>query len=216
MTASPDTTPHQPNPAPVVRHAARFAAAGVTAILGTGLMGGCAITPPVPPADWTQVKLQRQSLDHWEMTGRAAVATATDGWTASVAWSQRAADSELRLQGTLGVGGVRVRGDGQSFEIETSKGEKIASDDAAAALQQAVGVPLPVSALRFWLLGVPAPGMPAIEELDEQGRLVRLEQDGWQATYDRYAYQKDAWLPGRMRLEKGAVRVRVVVHQWRL
>jgi outer membrane biogenesis lipoprotein LolB len=54
-----------------------------------------------------------------------------------------------------------------------------------------------------------------VEELDDRGRLSRLEQDGWQATYDRSAYQNEAWLPGRMRLEKGPVRVRVVVDQWR-
>lgn len=203
MAALSGNTPHKPNPAPAVA-------------LGVALLAGCAAAPPRPPADWSQVKLERQSLDHWEMSGRAAVATATEGWTASLAWSQRAADSELHLQGTLGVGGVRVRGDGRYFEIETSKGEKIAADDADAVLQETIGVPLPVSALRFWLLGVPAPGMPAIEELDEKGRLARLEQGGWQATYERYAFQHDAWLPGRMRFERGAVRVRVVVHQWRL
>ncbi len=183
--------------------------------LATLIVAGCATMPPLPPKDWNQVKLERQSLDHWEMTGRAAVATPTEGWTASLAWSQEADNSELRLQGALGVGGVRVRSDGQSFEVETSKGEKIAADDAAAALEQTIGIPLPVGSLRFWLLGVPDPGTPAREELDEKGRLSKLEQDGWQATYDRYAYQNDTWLPGRVRLEKGPVRVRVVVDQWR-
>ncbi|HEY4645554.1 MAG TPA: lipoprotein insertase outer membrane protein LolB, partial [Steroidobacteraceae bacterium] len=108
------------------------------------LLGGCATAPTLSPADWNRAKTERQALDHWEMKGRAAVATATDAWTANVAWRQQAADSELRLQGVLGVGGVRVRSDGQSFDIETSKGEKITADDAASALEQAIGVPLPV------------------------------------------------------------------------
>jgi len=179
------------------------------------LLGGCATAPTLSPADWNRAKTERQALDHWEMKGRAAVATATDAWTANVAWRQQAADSELRLQGVLGVGGVRVRSDGQSFDIETSKGEKITADDAASALEQAIGVPLPVESLRFWLLGVPAPESDALEELDEKGRLSKLEQDGWQARYDRYVYQYDSWLPGRVRLEKGPLRMRVVVDEWR-
>jgi outer membrane lipoprotein LolB len=179
------------------------------------LVGGCVTAPTLTPAEWSRAKVERQALDHWEMKGRAAVATATDGWTANVAWRQQAANSDLRLNGTFGVGGVRVRSDGQSFDIETSKGEKITADDAAAALEQAIGVPLPVDSLRFWLLGVPAPESDALEELDDKGRLSRLEQDGWQALYDRYVYQHDAWLPGRVRLEKGPLRLRVVVDEWR-
>lgn len=185
-------------------------------MVGVLVIAGCATAPTVPPADWNRVKLERQQLERWQMKGRAAVATATDGWTASVDWDQNAAHSELRLQGALGVGGVHVVSDGESVAIETSKGEKITGQDGAAALEQAIGIPLPVGSLRYWLLGVPDPAMPAVEELDDHGRLSKLEQDGWRATYDRYAYQNEAWLPGRMRLEKGPLRVRVVIEQWSL
>ncbi|HJS21633.1 MAG TPA: lipoprotein insertase outer membrane protein LolB [Steroidobacteraceae bacterium] len=185
------------------------------ASLAALVIAACATTPPLPPADWNRAKAERQQLERWQMKGRAAVATANDGWTASVAWNQDSSHSELQLHGALGVGGVHVKSDGQAVEIETSKGERINSDDAQAALQQTIGIALPLGSLRYWLLGVPDPALPAVEELDDRGRLSRLEQDGWQATYDRYAYQNEAWLPGRMRLEKGPVRVRVVVDQWR-
>jgi len=185
-------------------------------LLAVLLIAGCATMPPQPPADWNRAKAERQQLERWHMKGRAAVATEKDGWTASVAWNQDSARSELQLQGALGVGGVHVKSDGQGVEIETSKGEKINADDATAALEQTIGIALPLASLRYWLLGVPNPALPAVEELDDRGRLSRMEQDGWQATYDRYAYQNEAWLPGRLRLEKGAVRVRVIVEQWRV
>jgi outer membrane lipoprotein LolB len=185
------------------------------AVILTLLVASCVTAPILTPADWNRAKAERQTLDSWEIRGRAAVATATDGWTANVAWRQQAAESELRLKGVLGVGGVRVRSDGQSFDIETSKGEKITAEDATAALEQAIGVPLPLESLRFWLLGVPAPESDALEELDDKGRLSKLEQDGWQALYDRYVYRHDAWLPGRVHLAKGPLSVRVVVDEWR-
>ncbi len=147
--------------------------------------------------------MERQQLERWQMKGRAAVATANDGWTASVAWNQDSARSELRLQGALGVGGVHVTSDGQAVEIETSKGEKINADDGAAALEQTIGVALPLGKPALsgcWACRTRHAGRGRARDT---GRLSRLEQNGWQATYDRYAYKNDAWLPRRMRLEKG-------------
>jgi len=150
------------------------------------------------------------------MSGRAAVATEGQGWSAAVTWNQQEQISELKLQGALGVGGVHVRSDGQSVEIDTSKGEKIRDDDAAAALERTLGVALPLASLRYWLLGVPAPGSEAQEDVDPQGRLAALKQNGWSMTYDRYALQEGNWLPGRVRLESGPVRVKVLVDHWSL
>ena len=178
------------------------------------LFTGCATLPSAPVADWPTARAARQSLSHWELSGRAAVATATQGWSAAVTWNQVQQISELRLQGALGVGGVHVRSDGQSVQIDTSKGESFSDDDAGAALERVIGVALPLSSLRYWLLGVPAPGFEAQEEVDAEGRLTALKQAGWSANYDRYEYRDGAWLPGRVRLENGPVRVKVVVDRW--
>jgi outer membrane lipoprotein LolB len=171
-------------------------------------------TLPVEPLDWPAEKRARQELSSWEMSGRAAVATASDGWSAGIRWLQSGASSELNLSGALGVGGVRVRSDGESFVIDTSKGEHIEAADASEALERAIGVQLPVRNLRFWLLGVPAPQSAATEVPGDDGHLLRLEQDGWVVTYDRYASRSGRTLPGRVQLERPPVRVRVIVERW--
>ena len=150
------------------------------------------------------------------MSGRAAVATANDGWSAGIRWMQEGSASELSLSGALGIGGVRVRSDGEAFTIDTSKGEHIEASDAGAALAQRIGVDLPVRNLRFWLLGVPAPQSTAVESLDERGRLQELEQDGWVSTFDKYALHAGRWLPGRVQMTQGDYRIRVVVSRWQL
>lgn len=129
-------------------------------------------------------------------------------------WNQSQQVSELRLKGALGVGGVHVRSDGQSVQIDTSKGESFSDDDAGPALERTIGVALPLASLRYWLLGVPAPGSEAQEEVDAEGRLTTLKQEGWSASYDRYEYREGVWLPGRVRLENGPVRVKVIVDRW--
>jgi len=180
------------------------------------LAAGCRTVPVAPPVDWAAEKLARQQLQSWELAGRAAVATAADGWSASIRWQQQGSASELNLSGALGVGGVRVRSDGDAFSIDTSKGEHIEAQDASAALERELGVQLPVKNLRYWLLGVPAPGSTATESLDEAGRLARIEQDGWVGTFDKYESQEGRWLPARVQLTQGTTRVRVVINQWRV
>jgi outer membrane lipoprotein LolB len=196
----------------LVRRFTSFAPATLLAI--SAVFTACTSLPTAPATDWPSAKSARQALSHWEMSGRAAVATESQGWSANVTWNQAEEISELSLQGAFGVGGVHVRSDGQSVEIDTSKGEKISDQDAAAALERVIGVALPISSLRYWLLGVPAPGSDAEEELDTQGRLAALKQNGWSMAYDNYEYQSGSWLPGRVRLESGPVRVKVVVDHW--
>jgi outer membrane lipoprotein LolB len=181
------------------------------------LLTACATVPTTtPPSDWLSVRTSRQALTHWQMSGRAAVATESQGWSAGVTWKQADQVSDLNVQGALGVGGVHVRSDGESLDVETSKGEKASGEDATSALERTLGVALPISSLRYWLLGVPAPGSDAQEDLDPQGRLASLKQNGWSMTYDRYALQGNDWLPGRVRLESGPVRVKVLVDHWSL
>jgi outer membrane lipoprotein LolB len=198
------------------RQATLLARTACAAVLALMLVSGCRTLPVARPVDWPAEKLARQQLSSWQMQGRAAVATANDGWSAGISWMQNGSTSELSLSGALGVGGVRVSSDGDSFAIDTSKGEHIAPPEAEAALERTIGVDLPVRNLRFWLLGVPAPATPATEMQGKDGQLERLEQDGWVVTYDRYAEREGRTLPGRVQLERPPVRVRVIVKNWDL
>lgn len=179
------------------------------------IVSACRTVPVGPAVDWQSEKAARQALSHWEMSGRAAVATPTEGFNAALHWQQSGDTSEARLQGAFGVGGVRVVAKGGLLEVETSNGERIESAEAGPALEKAIGVELPVNELRYWLLGVPAPSSPAEEELDAQRRLTRLSQQGWTITFDRFARVDGSWLPRRMRLERGPVRVRVIADRWK-
>lgn len=185
-------------------------------LLCAALATGCRTAPPVAPVDWPHEKAARQSLANWEMSGRAAVATEKDGYNAKLRWIQQGTASEARLSGALGVGGVLVRANGDSLEVETSKGEHLSAEEARPALERAVGVELPIHGLRYWLLGVPIPDVPGEETLDPQGRLVKLQQEGWAIAYDRYSQVDGSWLPGKTVLVRGSVRVRVIADRWQL
>lgn len=121
----------------------------------------------------------------------------------------------LQLSGPLGIGGLHVVADGATLDVETSQGQRLASDEARAELEEKLGFEPPLASLRYWLLGVPDPGRPAIETVGTDQRLAALVQDGWQIAYTAYLEADGYALPQRLSMRRGDVRVRLIVDRWR-
>lgn len=179
-------------------------------------LAGCRTLPgpTAPSATWETRRGALQVHDHFQIKGRVAIATGQDGFTASLRWVQNGAQSEVALDGPLGVGGVRVTTDGATLSVVNSRGERLDSDAARAELKSRLGFDAPLASLRYWILGVPDPSGPAAEVVDAERRLTGLQQNGWQIDYADYVAMKGDWLPGRITLQSAAVRVRLIVDHW--
>jgi outer membrane lipoprotein LolB len=181
------------------------------------LLAACVTTrPPAPtvPAgiSWDQRVGQLQTLSRWDLAGRAAVAIGSQGWQATLNWQQRGQDSDLHLAGPLGVGAtvLRLAPGGLSINGGPSGG------DALQQLEEKLGFELPISRLRYWLLGVPDPAAPDEVVRNAQDCAQQLTQDGWNIAYDRYSAGDGDVLPLRLVLTRDDVRVRIVVDHWSL
>jgi outer membrane lipoprotein LolB len=170
--------------------------------------------PAAPSASWEVRRAALQARDHFQIKGRIAVAAGEDGFTASIRWVQNSKQSEVALDGPLGVGGVRATTDGATLSVVNSRGERLDSEAARAELKSRLGFDAPLASLRFWILGVPDPSGPADEVVDVGQRLTGLQQNGWQVDYADYVVIKGEWLPGRMTLRSADVRVRLIVDHW--
>jgi outer membrane lipoprotein LolB len=170
--------------------------------------------PPVAAQSWEARRAQLQGRDHFQIKGRVAVAAAQEGFTASVRWAQNGTQSQLALDGPLGVGGLRVTTDGTTLVLVNAHGERLDSEAARTELKMRLGFDAPLASLRFWILGVPDPSSPAVEVVDVERRLTSLQQSDWQIEYADYVAVKGEWLPGRMTLRRADVRVRLIVDHW--
>ncbi len=193
------------------------AALALVAGLGASVLAGCVSVPsraPAALASWPLRRAQLQSLGPFELTGRVAVAAGGQGFTAHLDWQQRGARTTVDLNGPLGIGGVHVVANGGTLDIQTARGTKLTSEQARAELADQLGFDPPLGSLRYWLLGVPDPGSPAAETVGAHERLASLQQDGWQIEYSAYTTAGGDWLPQRMVLQRGDVRVRLIVDRW--
>jgi outer membrane lipoprotein LolB len=209
------------------RTRARFLA-GVAVL---ALLSACRTVPPpvIGPgvdAPWPEQQSRLEAFDRYDLNGRVAVAANGQGFTASLRYAQRPDESNLSLDGPLGIGGLRVELAGEDLRIETSRGEKLDGAAAREELERRLGFPLPLAELRWWLLGIPAPGGDATTRMDRETReITRLMQRGWSVTIDKRMPALGFSLPQRLTVERveavesvgtggNGARMKLVVERW--
>lgn len=186
------------------------------------LLAGCATTRAprsLLPAD-AQENLLRDLL-RFEAKGRASVTTGQRReMVPNLEWTQRQAQSRIRMSGPFGAGSVTV--EWSPAGIRVSSGREVYEGAAAEAiLAEQLGITPPFEALRYWLLGLEAPGEPALlRNVADNGRTGELTQQGWNIRYDRWvavaAPGGGVELPGRVIIRRDDLTLGVIVERWKL
>lgn len=175
-----------------------------------------------PEQAWQARQKILSTLQSWDLTGRIGVQTEKDSWQASLRWDQSPDSYAIRLSTPLGQEVMQLHGNASGVTMRTSDGEELA-EDAETLMTKRLGWSLPVSGLRYWVLGVADPQAPlpatADKELDGLGRLTRLHQSGWDIEFRRYVTVNNVELPDKIFLsnKQGVqLNVRLAVEQWEI
>ena len=189
-----------------------------SAVALAGLLSACATVPrPIAaPLPWAQRLPALQAISHFELQGRLAASTGSEGFSAGLRWQQQDDRASIDLSAPLGFGAAHIEQSAAALQLTTSKGLTLDSAAASDELRATLGFEPPFSSLRFWILGASDPATSAQESVDSQQRLARLEQAGWQVDYGEYVLVQQQWLPRRLSVTRGSLRLRVVVDAWHL
>jgi outer membrane lipoprotein LolB len=194
----------------------KFCRAGLASALL--VLAGCASTPQsidLPPMDsWEARNQVLGSIQDWEFKGRIAVKAGDEGFNGKFNWMQAGAAFNATVGGPLGMGTVRLEGDDRTVILTDKDGESTVLDDAEIELRWRYGWTIPVASLRYWALGIPDPAAPAVTELDDDGRLARLEQRGWIVEISRYQEGGGQQMPRILSATNPDTRVRMVIDRW--
>jgi outer membrane lipoprotein LolB len=186
----------------------------------TLLLSACATLPRPRPASaplpWAQRVAALRAIGQFDLQGRLAVATDTEGFSAGLRWHQQDDHATIDLSAPLGFGAAHIEQSAMDLQLTTSKGQVLDSAAAGDELRATLGFEPPLASLRFWILGASDPRTSALESLDTEQRLAHLEQDGWQVDYADYVLVQQQWLPRRLSVTRGALRLRVVIDHWQL
>jgi outer membrane lipoprotein LolB len=194
---------------------ARLAGAALLAMLS--LASGCATRESLDLPDlggWDSRRALLGQLDEWAFNGRIGVVAGDDGFSGSLRWTQTGDDFEATVSGPLGIGTVRLEGDGSRVQLTDKDGNRTVLDDAERDLYLRYGWTIPVRSLRYWALGIPDPALPAETALGSDGQLERLVQGGWQVEITRYGEGGGQPMPTRLNAASEQTRVKLAIHNW--
>jgi outer membrane lipoprotein LolB len=192
--------------------------ARITALLMLVMsLGGCITTPASRPAPGTAS--DPALLTSWRASGRIGVTgEGGRGGSGSFDWQQRVDAADVQIRGPIGIGSVmlQMRGDPAQPQLSLQTGDQVLEADAAISeLEARLGAVIPAGRLRYWMLGLAAPGEHQWSEPDASGVVV-LQQEGWRIAYQRYSTEFGPRLPMRIQASSGAARVRIVIDRWQL
>jgi outer membrane lipoprotein LolB len=151
-----------------LRHCAKWCA-----VVAIASLAACATAPVIAPGP------------AFELAGRIAVRFQGHAFSSALRWKQDAGGDDIWLTAPLGQTIARLQTDASGATLTAADQRQYRASSIESLTRSALGWPLPVGGMRYWVLGLPAPGMTlASVERDPADRLVRFAQDALRITFE--------------------------------
>lgn len=187
------------------------------------VLTACSITPPKGPGkspdspQWRQHQQEVRALNQYQTRGAFAYLSDQQKVYARFFWQQTGQDRyRLLLLNPLGSTEMELIAQPGSAQVTDNKGQKYTGTDAEEMIGKLTGMPIPITSLRQWILGLP--GDATDYKLDDQYRLseVNYSQNGksWKVVYGGYDSNSKPALPSSLELTEGGQRIKLKMDNW--
>lgn len=184
---------------------ARGARRHVFVTICAAALAGCASVPR------TQAEIEAAGSSGFELAGRLSARSGDAAATANFRWTHRSDRDELVLSTPLGQTLARLDGNPARVRLELPDGRIAQAPDWETLTNEALGAPIPVRGLAWWVRGLPHPGAEHSIDRDADARIAVLRQDGWEIVY---SYGGAGALASRLRLAFGEVEIRLALDRF--
>lgn len=175
------------------------------------LLAACDSANVIPEGEYSRAALAKmEPLGSWSLEGRLALSGAKDSWSANLLWQHDKSSDQLKLSGPLGQGGAIIRLDGTTVSIDRGGGNVQTSTQPEAFINQQLGMSVPLSALRYWVVGLPEPDRAFVDIT------TGFRQAGWLVEYKQMQVVNKRLLPRKMTVTGTDVKLKLVIEQWDL
>jgi len=146
--------------------------------------------------------------EKWSFLGKIALSNEKDAVSASIAWDHLNKKETIELVGLFGMGRTRISLRDEQININVGEENKTYYGDVNDIISSRLGVEVPLSALRYWVLGLvdPRAGFRPLEK--------GFEQYGWQVTFSQMQKQGGNKLPRKVKVERDMARVKLFIKRW--
>ena len=161
------------------------------------------------------VPLAPRSPQAFDLLGRFLVTYRDGSVTANLRWQHLSAQDEIWLMTPTGQTLAHIVDSKDGATLTRADQKRYRAGSVEALTQQALGWPLPLALLQYWVKGQPAPSSKP--ESLEQGPAgaTALAQNGWRVAITYYSEGEYAGRARRVDLSDGANEIRLVIDTWR-
>ena len=137
-----------------------------------------------------------------------------DSGSATVGWMQHDVQYTVSMLGPLSTSALKLSDQPGLVTLEISDGKRFTASNPEELLAKQWGFNLPVSYLRYWIRGLPVPGIPSSDHYDASHRLTDLSQQGWQVQFLSYTRSNNLDLPSKLSISSPTLKVKIIVYSW--
>lgn len=186
------------------------------------MFSGCAIfekrdvavtTIVTQPGEGTISKVVRD----FGLIGRVLVKADRRGFSGGLHWQHTEVSDEILLFSPLGQTVAQINRGAEGVRLITSEQNTYYASSVENLTEDVLGWRLPLSGLKFWVLGTHFPFTMSEKDLDKTGRAVAIRQDGWKINYLDYflpTAKANNNLPRVIELNRIDLKLKLVIDNW--
>ena len=180
-------------------------------------LNGCAYfqrpEPTLSYIPWKKRQLAHSKITSWDMSGVLSITRGKKRDIARFSWDQKPDIYSIKLSGPMSIGAVRIEGDEDGVRFWRTSDKLVEAETPEELLLQETGYELPVSDMRYWILGMPGPGKVDYKYFDRYGHLEFFKQKGWQVKYSNFqvGVKKDVDLPSIIEIKRKDLFIKIRV-----
>lgn len=148
------------------------------------------------------------ALKQWSLEGRLAMSAKKDSWSANMTWQHDDKVEAIKLSGPLGQGATHIRLTTDQVVIDRGGKDVQTSANPEQFIEQQLGMAVPIHSLRYWVVGLPEPGIAFFET--EAG----FKQGQWLIAYKEMQSIGNQTMPRKITVMNDQVRLKVMIDHW--
>ena len=177
------------------------------------------VTPVIPVEDadlaWKTRSEYLYQQNHWTAHLALIGANHQQKFKTRAVWEQHGDHYTIKLRDFIGRTIAIIEGSPQGVQAKTSKGQHYTGHNAEDLIAQLFDIQIPVSGMRYWLLGLPKPNVQVNQlVLNNAGLADQVTQEGWSMTYPYYLDNDPFKMPSQILLAFEDIDLTVKVSQW--
>jgi outer membrane lipoprotein LolB len=151
-------------------------------------------------------------LQQWQLTGAfSVVAPNQKPIIAHYSWQQQGASYMININSSLDIATATINGNAEQVTMQASNiNAPVTARTPERLMQRELGWHLPVSDLRYWLLGMPEPLDNTQGTWDTFGHVSELKQGGFTIRFSNYQHAGRIDYPGIVEINGHGLQVKVV------